>query len=364
MIYLDNAATTQPTKAVLEVYQQAQQQLFFNSESLHIGGEQVRAALDHSRSYLQRYFQTNKEVLFSTSGSHANAIAINLYLSHFTSGTVWVSPYEHPSIHAALDPYKAQFDIKRLPLTVNGEIDVTQFEAAMTTDVVLIIMQHVNSETGYILPIQAIGRIAKNWEVPLHVDGVQAVHKMPHYTIEGCTSYSCAGHKFHGVKGTGMLFVDYAWVHPYNDHYFHEEGVRNGTLDVPGILASVQALTATPPHTELQECHQHAVRRAKALDFDLLLYDHQAPHILGLLTPKYEGQYLMQTLSNRNICISTGTACGHGILVSDGAKQKIESLNGEVYQYMRLSFSALTTIEEIDRCFDTLATVLKEGGNQ
>lgn len=251
MIYLDNAATTQPTKAVLEVYQQAQQQLFFNSESLHIGGEQVRAALDHSRSYLQRYFQTNKEVLFSTSGSHANAIAINLYLSHFTSGTVWVSPYEHPSIHAALDPYKAQFDIKRMPLTETGEIDVTQFEAAMTTDVVLIIMQHVNSETGYILPIQAIGRIAENWQVPLHVDGVQAVHKIPNYTIEGCTSYSCAGHKFHGVKGTGMLLSIMHGFIRIMTIIFMKKALEMARLMYQVFL---QVCKPSQPHRHIQSC--------------------------------------------------------------------------------------------------------------
>lgn len=106
MIYLDNAATTQPSKEALAIYNEAQQTLFFNSESLHVGGEMAREALNSSRHYIQKHFNTDKEVLFSTSGSHANQIAIDIYLSQAQEGKVLVSPYEHPSIYAALEPYK------------------------------------------------------------------------------------------------------------------------------------------------------------------------------------------------------------------------------------------------------------------
>ncbi|MBI5974989.1 cysteine desulfurase family protein [Staphylococcus canis] len=354
MIYLDNAATTQPSKRALDVYTQAQQALFFNSESLHIGGEQVRDALRNAREYIQQYFQTQQTCLFGTSGSHANQIAIDLYLKDVTSGEVWVSPYEHPSIAAALDAYDTHITVRTIPMLENGELDLDAFQTALTIDTVLIIAQHVNSETGYILPIPALTQIAEARHIPLHVDGVQAVHKVKPLDLNGVTSYSFSGHKFHGTKGTGILLIDYAYIHPLREHYFHEEGVRNGTIDVPSILATVQALSEDVDDTHLTQLHQHASQRAQTLGYRALSYDTQAPHILGLLTSKFEGQYVMQSLSNRNICISTGTACGHGILLSEGVTQKINALQGEVHQYIRLSFSALTTLEDIDACFDAL----------
>lgn len=364
MIYLDNAATTQPTKRALEIYQQAQHQLFYNSESLHIGGEKVKNALTQARTFVQQYFQSTKEVLFGTSGSHVNEIAIHLYLKHQTSGQVWVSPYEHPSITAALEVYRDRLEIQTIPLTEMGEIDIPTFQTLVTEQTVLIITQHVNSETGYILPIQQIAQIAKQWNIPFHVDGVQAVHKVPSISIDSFTSYSFSGHKIHGTKGSGVLMIDYAYIHPYNAHYFHEQGVRNGTMDVPSILATVQALSEPSDYNHLQRLYQHAVQRATELKFRILKYNAQAPHILGLITPKYEGQYMMQMLSNRNICISTGTACGHGILMSNGVTQKIKASDGEVYQYIRVSFASFTTFEEIDTCFDVMANILFEGGSQ
>ncbi|GEP80534.1 aminotransferase class V-fold PLP-dependent enzyme [Staphylococcus carnosus] len=89
-------------------------------------------------------------------------------------------------------------------------------------------------------------------------------------------------------------------------------------------------------------------------------YDLHAPHILGMLTPFYEGQYVMQTLSSRNVCISTGTACGHGLLLSDRLVHKIETTQHEADQYVRVSFSKNTTLNEIDQCFDQLENILKE----
>ncbi|ARJ50852.1 cysteine desulfurase family protein [Staphylococcus lutrae] len=364
MIYLDNAATTQPTEEVLAVYHKAQSQLFYNSESLHVGGEQVKAALQQARQYVQHVFQTTKEVRFGTSGSNVNDMAIRLYLDHLTQGTIWVSPYEHPSIAAALERYQNNFKIEIMPLTADGTLDLATWQSRVTAETVLIIAQHVNSETGYQLPIHQIGAIAKQHQIPFHVDGVQAVKKIAPFDMTSCTSYTFSGHKFHGTKGCGVLMIEDAFIHPLNQHYFHETGLRNGTLDVPSILALVQALNISTDIMHLQTLHQYAKARATALGFTALTYNAQAPHILGLLTPKFEGQYIMQMLSNRNICISTGTACGHGIMLSDGLMHKIAAVQGEVDQYLRLSFSCLTTVEEIDQCFDVMKKMIHEGGSE
>ena len=91
----------------------------------------------------------------------------------------------------------------------------------------------------------------------------------------------------------------------------------------------------------MEKIYQHALARAEDTNFTVLKYNHHAPHIIGLLTPHFEGQYIMQTLSSRNICISTGTACGHGLLLSDGLMHKINDEHQEADQYIRISFSKI-----------------------
>lgn len=359
MIYLDNAATTQPSKEALAIYNEAQQTLFFNSESLHVGGEMAREALNSSRHYIQKHFNTDKEVLFSTSGSHANQIAIDIYLSQAQEGKVLVSPYEHPSIYATLEPYKKQFEIVEMPLTNEGAIDLAALEALVDNETVLIIAQHVNSEIGYILPVHEIAEFAQAYNIPFHVDGVQAVQKIEDKAIQAFTSYAFSGHKFKGTKGVGALLIEHKSVRPTNIHYFHEEGTRNGTLDVPGILAMTRALSLDAGYEHLTKLHQYATERALASGFSVLRSDKQAPHIIGLLTPQFEGQYIMQSLSSRNICISTGTACGHGLLLSEGLIEKIKQTEHEADQYVRISFSSNSTLGEIDTCFNEIDKILE-----
>lgn len=359
MIYLDNASTTKPAEEALEIYQEAQKALFFNSESLHAGGEMVREALDSSRQYIQKKFNTKKEVLFTTSGSHANQIAITTYLQQAPEGRVIVSPYEHPSIAAALEPFSKQFEILEMPLDLKGEIDLAALAELITDETVLLIAQHVSSETGYILPVHEIAAMGAKQNIPMHVDGVQAVHKITDMHIDDFTSYTFSGHKFNGTKGSGALLIDHKSLRPTNIHYFHEEGTRNGTLDVPSILAMTKALSLDADIAHLEKIYQHALARAKDANFTVLKYNNHAPHIIGLLTPQFEGQYIMQTLSSRNICISTGTACGHGLLLSDGLMHKINDENQEADQYIRISFSKDTQINEVDQCFEQIETILK-----
>ncbi len=360
MIYLDNASTTKPDSEVLSLYQEAQASMYFNSESLHIGGEMIKETLHSCRTYIQRYFNTTKEILFTTSGSHANLIAIQNYLASHEQGTVVVSPYEHPSIWAALAPYEPQITVVQMPLNDQAEIDIVALEQLLNQDTLLVIAQHVNSETGYILPIEAIAKLAHQYHIPFHVDGVQAVQKIERPSLDQiCTSYSFSGHKFHGTKGSGVLAISHAYVRPLNPHYFHEQGTRNGTLDLPSILALTKALTLTSHFDHLQRLHHYAKQRAEMIGFTVLTFKQQAPHILGLMTPHFEGQWLMQSLSSRNICISTGTACGHGVLLSQGLIHKIQNDQLEPDQYIRISFSKETTIDEIDQCFSQIDHIFK-----
>ncbi|MCJ1778128.1 cysteine desulfurase family protein [Mammaliicoccus sciuri] len=360
MIYLDNASTTMIDSQVMDVYQDIQREAYYNSESLHIGGLHTRQLLDECKQFIKDYFSTDKEVIYTRSGSHANEIAIHSFLKEQEGGKVLVSPYEHPSIHAALEVYQDKFDITMLPLDSNGEIDLEQTNDIMTDDVVLIIAQHVNSETGYILPVEALSQIALDYNVPMHVDGVQAVHKLNDINIKLFSSYAFSGHKFHGTKGSGVLMMNHEYVKPLNQHYFHEMYTQNGTIDSPSIIAMTKALSMSPSIEHMHTLQQYFIKQLSDLSFTPIVYKAQAPHIIAVLTPIYEGQYIMQYLSNRNICVSTGTACGHGALLSSGLQVKIDSIPEKTYdQYIRLSIGKFTTRNDIDTCLHHLKTAIR-----
>lgn len=360
MIYLDNASTTQPDDEVLNVFHDTQRKVFYNSESLHVGGLHTRQLIESSKQYIKGYFDTDSEVIFTRSGSHANEIAIRSYLQDKTEGTILVSPYEHPSIHAAIEPFRSKFEILDLPLDGTGEIDIEETEKRMTSEVIVIIAQHVNSESGYILPVNKLSQLASEKNIPIHVDGVQAVHKLEHFNIKRFTSYAFSGHKFHGTKGAGALLMNHEFVKPLNNYYFHEMYTQNGTIDSPSIIAMTTALSFDMDFQKLKSLKQYMSDQAIELGFTPIVYSEEAPHILALLSPKYEGQYLMQYLSNRNVCISTGTACGHGALLSKGLQVKIDTIEHKTYdQYIRLSLSKNTTKADIDTCFKHLKTIIR-----
>lgn len=360
MIYLDNASTTQPDSQILTIFNDTQTNAFYNSESLHVGGLHVSQLLQSCRYYIQKYFHTDKEVIFSHSGSHANDIAIRSYLEHTTKTQILVSPYEHPSIAAALAPYEDVFNIVTLPLTADGAINVSATQHLLTDDVALIIMQHVNSETGYILPVSEIATLAHQFAIPVHVDGVQAITKVPNLTLDVITSYVGSGHKFHSTKGAGFLLIDHSYIQPLNSHYLHESATQNGTIDTPSIVAMTKALSMDTHSDYLSQIKSFALQQAIASGFTPIEYDQTAPHILALLSPQFEGQYVMQYLASKNICVSTGTACGHGMLLSHGLQVKIKTIPNHVHdQYLRLSFSKYTTQQDIATCFQHLHTLIQ-----
>lgn len=361
MIYLDNAATTKPDSHIMEAYLKLYREMFYNSESLHAGGLDARHLLEQTRNYMQNYFDSRKHVIFSRSGSHANEIAIQLLLKGSSAGQILVSPYEHPSIDAALEPFRENYDIVRMPLEYDGNIDLISLSEMFETDTSLVIMQHVNSEIGYRLPVEAVGEMCSISDIPFHVDGVQGAHKDAIDIDEVCSSYSFSGHKLHGTKGTGVLMVDYKYMNVLNRHFHHESGTQNGTLNVPGIAVMAMCLSAAPNMRKMNETKEYLGKELRNIGVTTLKFDVSAPHIIACVTPSVEGQYVMQSLSSKNIYISTGTACGQGRMVSEGLAALLDrKYETSEEHYIRISISKNTTLDEIDVLISHLNQILQE----
>lgn len=361
MIYLDNAATTKPDAHILEAYSKLSEDMFYNSESLHGGGLDINDLLQQTRNYIQKYFNSSKRVIFTRSGSHANEIALQLLLKERKPGHVLISPYEHLSIKAALGQFSGIYSCTMMPLDRNGHIDLDKLSEMMEDDTALVIMQHVNSETGYRLPVEVVGDMCDVRGIPLHVDGVQGAHKdgIDIDRIPG--SYSFSGHKIHGTKGTGALMVDYRYMNVLNSHFHHESGTQNGTLDVPGIAAMAMCLSSDPGIKRMKDIRQYLVKKMDSIGVITLCFKACAPHILACATPWVEGQYVMQGLSSKNIYVSTGTACGRGRMISRGLEEVLEGGYGTSGEhYIRISISKNTTKDEIDSLVSHMDQILQE----
>ncbi|HIV82111.1 MAG TPA: aminotransferase class V-fold PLP-dependent enzyme [Candidatus Salinicoccus merdavium] len=360
MIYFDNASTTKVSDTVLENYLNLSQKMYFNSESIHGGGLDAESMMNNVRTYIREYFDTDKHVIFTRSGSHSNDIALQLLLKNKKAQKILVSPYEHMSISASLHPYSSQYDIVHMPTTNAGKIDI-QALRTMMDDTQCIISTHVHSETGYRLPVEEIAELAGLHNVPYHLDGVQGMYDRLRLR-DLCTSYSFTAHKIHGVNGVGVLLMDYEHLSPLNPHFHHEYGTQNGTLDVPGIATIVDALEVISEPNNIKEMRDELNRFLEELDFIPLDLKTHADHIASFLVPNMEGQYLMQSLSSKNIYISTGSACGHGILVSEGLEKLItEKYNASVYQYIRISLSKNNSMDEVHQLIEYVERIVKEG---
>lgn len=361
MIYFDNAATTKPDSYIMEAYVHLYQEMFYNSESLHAGGLDSKYLLKQTRDYIRNYFGSGKHVIFTRSGSHANEIAIQLLLKGRQSGQILVSPYEHLSIKAGLEPFKHNFAIKMIPTCLDGTIDLGSLKEMVETETSLVIMQHVNSETGYRLPVEAVGEICRHHNIPFHTDGVQGAHKDNIDIDQVCSSYSFSSHKLHGTKGVGALLIDYEYLDLLNIHFHHEYGTQNGTLNVPGSAVMAMCLSSDPHIEQMSILRDYLQKRMESIGVITLQFKTNAPHILAFLTPSVEGQYVMQSLSSKNIYISTGTACGQGRMVSHGLNKLLE----DKYQttdthYIRVSISKYTTQDEIDTLISQMELILQE----
>lgn len=361
MIYLDNAATTKPDYYIMDAYIKLYQEMFYNSESLHAGGLDANHLLQQTRNYIQNYFGSGKHVIFTRSGSHANEIAVQLLLKSRDSGQILISPYEHLSVYAGLEPFRNAFDIKRMPVNNSGYIDLVLLEEILGKDTSLVIMQHVNSETGYRLPVEAVGQICSRLDIPFHVDGVQGAHKDTIDIDRTCNSYSFSSHKLHGTKGAGALLIDYRYKDGLNTHFHHEFATQNGTLNVPGIAVMAMCLSADPNIEHMKNLRIYLQKRLENIGIITLQFDVSAPHIVACIIPSMEGQYVMQSLSSKNIYVSTGTACGQGRMVSDGLNALLEDRHDTTDDhYLRISISKNTTQTEINILISHLGLILQE----
>ncbi|MDI6560660.1 cysteine desulfurase family protein [Bacillus altitudinis] len=324
MIYLDNSATTKPYPEVLQVHQQVSERFFGNPSSLHQLGVDASRLLSETRKQILHYTGfTQYEIIFTSGATEANNIAIKgAALAKMNRGRhIVTTAIEHPSVIESFEQLKTLFgfDISYIQVNEHGRADMTHLKEVLRPDTVLVSLMHVNNETGAIQPIEEAASIIRKYakEAIFHVDGVQGIGKVPLPKEMDIDLLTMSGHKIHGLKGTGALFLKKEIVlAPFITGGEQELGLRSGTENPAGAVSLAKAIKQSFEY--LNKHHDEMIALKTELERQLGKIEgvvintpltHSAPHIVNFSVPGIQIEVLLHMLEKEGIYVSTTSAC-------------------------------------------------------
>ncbi|MBC1761618.1 cysteine desulfurase [Listeria welshimeri] len=379
MIYFDNSATTKPNDAVLETYTKVASNYFANPSSLHRFGAKSKELLDTSRKQIATMLGVlSEEIIFTSGGSEGNNLAIKgLAYSYINRGNhIITSRIEHPSVRMVMEELESNgFRVTYLQVNKNGVIDLEELKAALTKETILISIMGVNNEVGSIQPLQEIGETIANREHTFfHVDFVQGIGKVPleigQMAIDLLTF---SGHKFHALRGTGVLFKKKnVHLHPEILGGGQEMGYRSGTENLAGGVALAKALRLALENeqntSELIEIRDYLLSEIAYMP-DMTVHTKKsvaAPHIICFSAKGHRGEVLVHALEKEDIYISTTSACSSKQKLASSTLKAMGVTDEEATGAVRVSLSyenrlseAKIFIQKLQEIIENLNKVVK-----
>ncbi|RTX87726.1 cysteine desulfurase [Staphylococcus pragensis] len=361
MIYLDNAATTKPHKAVLDSFVKVNESVYYNPNSPHKMGLQAEKVLNQAKERINQllFGKQQFDVIFTSGATESNNIALKgvaLRKKQFANEII-TSVLEHPSVLEVMRYLETQgFVLKYVNIKENGQIDMEHLSSLMNDKVGLVTCMYVNNIMGQIQPIDQIVELLKQYpKAHLHVDAVQALGKVP-MTLSGVNSVSFSGHKFNGLKGQGLLLIDNKEkLEPIVHGGGQEYGVRSGTVNLAMDVSLVKAIDIAV--NNLDERHNKLASYNEELRSYFKDYqgvyinspENGAPQILNIAFPGVKGEVLVNAFSKLDIMVSTTSACSskrgklNEVLLAMNIRE--EKIEGSI----RLSLGDTTTQEDINQ---------------
>ncbi|GKU82671.1 IscS subfamily cysteine desulfurase [Niallia sp. NCCP-28] len=371
MIYLDYAATCPIDEDALLGYMEISKNYFANTNSLHDIGGDAYYILENCRKQLANLLGIQKEGLYFTSGgSESNFLAIHALLSSLPSSKnhIIAAMGEHSSIHSTIKILEQKgYEITYIPYTASGAVDLAVLENSIQTNTALVSIQHVNSETGAIQPIEEISFICRKYHLLFHSDLVQSFGKLPipelSKMIDG---FSLSSHKFYGPKGVGACYI-----HPrlngksFYPNTTHENGFRPGTVNTPGIAAMVIAANKANQLISEETIHYKKLRQLfleKTKNYpSLSIIENKAqlPSIIAFRIKQVEGQWVLLESNRKGFAISTGSACQVGHQAPSKTMKALGYSDEAAKELVRISFGRNTSPLEVEQFAATLEEISK-----
>lgn len=376
-IYLDNCSTTKPREEVIGEIVYALREEYGNPSSLHKMGFKVEKKIEEVRNNIASFLGVNKdEIYFTSGGTESNNMAIQSIINKYNrvGQHIITTKIEHPSVLNVLKDYEEKgYDITYLKVNDKGLISLEQLKESIREDTILIAIMHVNNEIGTIQPIWEIKKILKekNSRALIHVDGVQAFGKV-HIDLEswGVDTYSFSGHKIHGPKGIGGLFINKELkLNPIIFGGNQERGFRSGTENVPGIMGLGKAVEIMEKNFEkeqnqVKEVKSYFIKRLEEeIDYIRInspMEDKSSPYILNVSFDYVRGEVLLHYLEDKGIYVSTSSACSSRGTEKSHVLLALGLSNRMIEGTIRFCFSYENTKEDIDYTIEILKESVKE----
>ena len=368
--YLDNSATTSCSKAATDKMVELLTQDYGNPSSMHMKGVIAEKYITEAKKKIAKTLKVEeKELIFTSGGTESNNLAIiGSALANKRAGMhVITTSIEHPSVgNPFLWLAENGFEVTYLSVDAYGQIQLDELKNAIRPDTILVSIMHVNNEIGALQPIEAAGKVIKaaNPKCLFHVDAIQSYGKMVIYPKKwNIDMLSVSGHKIHGPKGSGFLFIkDKTKVKPLIHGGGQQKGMRSGTENVPAIAGLAVAAEEMYAHLEENRNHLFALRDYFIEEVEKLdgvsvngKKDHDsAPHIISVSIEGVRAEVILHTLEDRNIYVSAGSACSSNKPAISNTLQSIGLKKELLDSTVRFSFSIHTTKEELDYALEVM----------
>jgi cysteine desulfurase len=372
-IYFDNAATTSLDPKVLEAMMPFLSEKFGNPSSIYSYGRETRLAIEMARKSVAKIINAHPaEIFFTSGGTESSNTAIFSAVRDLGCTHIITSPIEH---HATLHTVeylknRGEASLSYVQLLPNGHVDMEDMEhlLAASEDKTLVTLMHANNEIGNITDIKAVGELCKLYNAIFHSDTVQTIGHFP-FDLRNTPVHfiTGAGHKFHGPKGVGLLYVnENVKIHPLIHGGGQERNMRAGTENIYGIVGFAKALEIATAEYEQESVLIKSIKlymmeqlkkKIKGVSFNGDPIGRCLYTVLSVSFPKTEkSEMILFNMDINHICASGGSACTSG---ADQGSHVIRAINNNPNQVtVRFSFSKYNTKEEVDVVVEKLKELI------
>ena len=373
-IYLDNSATTRCFPEAARLMYKVLTEDYGNPSSLHQKGVDAEKYVREAKEIIAKNLKVEpKEIYFTSGGTESDNLALMgaAHANQRAGKHLITTRIEHPAILNTMKGLEKQgFQVTYLPVDGQGRVQIADLEEALTDETILVSVMYVNNEIGAVQPIEEIGRLLKNREKPIlfHVDAVQGYGKFRILPKKlGIDMLSVSGHKIHGPKGMGILYVDeHVKIHPILFGGGQQRDLRSGTENVPGIAGLGEAVKEI--YTDFNEkmerlygLREYFVEEIEKIEGTIVNGPkgrEGAPHIVSVSFAGVRSEVLLHSLEDKGIYVSSGSACASNHPAVSETLKAIHVKKELLDSTIRFSFSEFTTKEELDITLETLRELL------
>ena len=374
-VYLDNSATTRTFPEVAELMTKIMCEDYGNPSSLHMKGVQAEQYLRYAKETLARILKVaEREILFTSGGTESDNLAlIGCARANARRGNHLITTQiEHPAILQTMHYLEDNgYRVTYLTVDSNGQIRLEDLHRAMTPETILVSIMHTNNEIGALQPIAEAGALIKrmNPNTLFHVDAVQGFGKAKIYPKKmNIDLLSVSGHKIHGPKGVGFLYVgDRVKIQPILFGGGQQQNLRSGTENVPAVAGLAKAAEILYGCFEedidrLYQCKKYFIEGISKIDNvvingllpDAPFGEGTAPHIVSVSFAGVRSEVLLHALEEEGIYVSAGSACSAHKPQPSATLKAIGVEKSLLESTIRFSFSVYTTFEELDYTLQVL----------